>query len=218
MRTLIFLALTLVVVPPASAVPLQDLLVPGAALDAGRLHFTDFHAFTDLGVDRVSVSGLPVGGLSFNSPDFEASRHRPIVSFGITFVASASAGINGFTLAADELDAIPGTARASLSASTEGVAIGLPECFFPFVSCPSGRVSELHAFRQIPPASSVPVSFGFFLEAGPENPICGGCIGGALVINPNITFAIPEPGSAWIGGAGMALLVLLAFRKRVMAR
>ena len=48
------------------------------------------------------------------------------------------------------------------------------------------------------------------LTAGPENAICEGCLGTALVLNPNITFAVPEPGSAWIGGAGIALL-LLAF-------
>ncbi len=42
MRFLGPLLAALILVPPASAVPLQDLLVPGTELDAGRLHFTDF--------------------------------------------------------------------------------------------------------------------------------------------------------------------------------
>jgi len=211
MRFVVPLLLALILVTPASALPLQDLLVPGAELDAGRLRFTDFHltSIAGLGAEDVIVLGLAVGGLAFGSPlGLEAFRDRPEVDLGITFVASAPAGINGFTFAADEVSAVPGNARASLTTVVEGVGVGLPECFFPF-GCPN-PASDVHAFRQIPPAASVPVSFDLQLIAGPENAICGGCIGTALVLNPNITFAVPEPGSAWIGGAGIALL-LLAF-------
>src|SRR5438132_1431761 len=92
MRFIVPLLLALILVTPASAVPLQDLLVPGAELDAGRLRFTDFHlnSITGIGAEDVIVRGLAVGGLAFNG-DFEAFRARPEVELEITFVASAPA-------------------------------------------------------------------------------------------------------------------------------
>ncbi len=215
MRFVVPLLLALILVTPASAVPLQDLLLPGAELAAGRLSFTDFHlnSITGLGAEDVVVRGLEVGGLSFNSLVFEAFRARPIVELEITFVASASAGINGFTLAGNGFFAVPGTASVSLTTVVEGVGAGLPQCFV-FPGCPDVVNFDQQTSRQIPPAASLPVDFRLQLIAGPENPICGGCIGDARVSNPNITFAVPEPGSALIGGAGIALLLLVFPRFR----
>jgi hypothetical protein len=213
MRFIVPLLLALILITPAAALTLQDLLVPGAELDAGRLSFTDFHlnSITGIGAEDVPVRGLATGGLAF--PDvFESFRARPEVELEITFVASAPAGINGFTFAADEVSAIPGNASASLTTIVAGVGVGLPECFFPFF-CPNPAF-DVDAFRQIPTAASVPVDFRLQLIAGPENDICGGCIGDARVTNPNITFAVPEPGSALIGGAGIALLLLVFPRFR----
>src|SRR5438105_6658149 len=71
MRFIVPLLLALILVTPASALTLQDLLVPGAELDAGRLQFTDFQLVSSTGISAgsINVQPLAVGGLAFPALD-----------------------------------------------------------------------------------------------------------------------------------------------------
>jgi len=196
MRFVVPLLLALILVSPASAVPLQDLLVPGAELDAGRLQFTDFQLVSSTGISAgsINVRPLAVGGLAFPALDVP---HAVTQAYEISFLASADAGINAFSFAVDRLQEIA-DGVAIVRAVTAGVQISLPV----FTSSPPFFPISLHASSQIPPASSVPV----FIRAaaiGGESFPPNGPPAQVFISNPTITFAVPEPGSAWIGGRGL---------------